>query len=126
VTSDAMSSNDNEILVRFVDSTDVSTDGALLPPAAEDAETQSLWPSGRNRKVKDVSMKLDQLTSQLNGISKAIQGALNTPAPPPGQFHVESFDIGLAITASGKIALVAEVGVEASITVTFKRSSPPT
>jgi hypothetical protein len=67
-------------------------------------------------------MKVADLTSEISRVSGAIQNALDTPAPPTGKFRVDSFEIGLAINASGKVALVAEVGMEASINVTFKRS----
>jgi hypothetical protein len=68
-------------------------------------------------------MKLADLTSGISDISTSIQSALDTPTATPGRFHVDSFEIGLAINASGKVVLVAEVGIEASITVTFKRST---
>lgn len=67
-------------------------------------------------------MKVAGLSSQINGIASSVQSALSAPDPTPGKFHVDSFEIGLAINASGNVVLVAEVGLEASITVTFKRS----
>ena len=39
----------------------------------------------------------------------------------PGGFYLESFSVGLAVEGRGKVFMVAEVGVEASIEVTFKR-----
>ncbi len=120
MTRDA-STDGGEILVRFTADEDESTGSNLRPPPTDEAETQALWPF-KKRSVKDVPMRIADLSSEINGIATSIQSALSAPEATTGKFRVDSFEIGLAINASGKVVLVAEIGLEASITVTFKRS----
>jgi hypothetical protein len=110
-----------EILVRFTTEDESAGASSLEPPLGEDAVQQAFWPFKR-RSVKDVPMKVASLSSQINDIAATVQGALSAPQPASGGFHVDSFEIGLAINASGHVVLIAEVGIEASITVTFKRT----
>lgn len=117
-------SNDNQdILVIFKDDLQSgSAGGSLTPPPTDDTQTQALWNRNSKVPVKAIAMNAGDLASELSRVSNALQGALDTPDPPKGKFRVESFEVGLAINASGKIALVAEIGMEASINVTFKRA----
>lgn len=123
MTQEPVSPKPGEILVRFTAEEGEPSGETLQPPPTDEAETQALWPFHK-RSIKDIPMRVADLSSQINDIATSIQSALSTPTPTPtpGKFHVDSFEIGLAISASGNIVLVAEVGLEASITVTFKRS----
>lgn len=115
------STNSDEILVRFTTEAEPSRSD-MAPPPTYEAETQAFWNRKRAGTVKDVPMKVADLTAEINRVSGAIQHALDAPQPAAGGFRVDSFEVGLAINASGGVALVAEVGIEASIKVTFKRS----
>lgn len=112
-----------EILVLFRDDASWgASEDPLTPPPTDEAQTQASWNKKPSEPVKAIRMDAGNIATELSRVSNAIQSALDSTDPPKGKFRVESFEVGLAINASGKIALVAEVGMKASVNVTFTRT----
>lgn len=68
------------------------------------------------RTVSDVQADFDKVSAQLdqilaNAFSKVTAG-----------MTLETVEISLGFTAEGKLAFIAQAGVEASVTVTFKKA----
>ena len=68
------------------------------------------------RTVEDVKADFDKVSAQLDAIlahafSKVTAG-----------MTLDAVEISLGFTAEGKLAFIAQAGVEASVTVTFKRA----
>lgn len=61
-----------------------------------------------------------ELRKQLEDLT----GSLGPILDGHGALALESLVVGLTLTAAGRVAFIAEAGVEASITLTFSR--PPT
>jgi hypothetical protein len=72
------------------------------------------------KRVDDVKADFDRIAEQMNQI---LQGAFSKIT---GDMKMDSVEISLGFTASGKLAFIAEAGVETSVKVTFKRPSPGT
>ena len=85
-------------------------------------EEQAFWNRAAKARVKDIDLDTGRLQDSLDDITEKLEKALERQAEREVHgFALESFCVGLAINASGKLALVAEVGVEASIELTFTR-----
>jgi hypothetical protein len=69
------------------------------------------------RSVDDVKKDFEKVSGQVEQILD------NAFTKPPKGVRFESVEISLGFTAKGKLAFIAEAGVEASVTVTFKRQS---
>jgi hypothetical protein len=68
------------------------------------------------RRVQDVKADFEKVSVQINEI-------LSTAfAQPPSGLHVDSVEVALGFSAKGRLAFIAEAGVEATVTVTFKKS----
>jgi hypothetical protein len=67
------------------------------------------------RRIEDVEGDWQQVSNQVSRLVKA------TSAEQPAGFRLGSIEISLGFTASGKLAFIAEAGVEASVTVTWNR-----
>jgi len=80
-----------------------------------DVELQSFKDRLFGRKVEDVQADWRRVSSQIAKIVDA------SSAERPRGFEMESVEIALGFSASGKVAFIAEAGVEASITVTLTR-----
>ena len=95
----------------------------LVPPPESDVQEQALW---KRKNTQAVEKLLDPATigAGIRDITTKLKNALETDetTAQAGSFQIESFTVGLAINASGSVALVGSVGAEASIQVTFKRS----
>jgi len=103
----------------------------------EDAEQQAAWPWKRKPaapqettiKASELSNQITQLagllTSSLENIeaSTAHKGSAAPAAEAPDRLRLTSLRVGLSANAEGKILLVADVGVEASIELLFTRTS---
>lgn len=72
------------------------------------------------KRVDDVKADFDRIAEQMNEI---LQGAFSKIT---GDMKMDSVEVSLGFTASGKLAFIAEAGVETSVKVTFKRPSPGT
>ncbi len=72
------------------------------------------------KRVDDVKADFDRIAEQMNQI---LQGAFSKIT---GDMKMDSVEVSLGFTASGKLAFIAEAGVETSVKVTFKRPSPGT
>jgi hypothetical protein len=94
-------------------------DGA--PPPEGDVEEQSLF--GRKPKAvpKPVEIDGDELRKNIENITAQLERVLESQAEKKSGFNLDSFSVGLAVEGKGKVFLVAEVGVKASIELTFKR-----
>ncbi|HEV2616687.1 MAG TPA: CU044_2847 family protein [Candidatus Acidoferrales bacterium] len=69
------------------------------------------------RSVGDVKKDFEKVSGQVEQI---LENAF-TRAPKGVRF--DSVEISLGFTAKGKLAFIAEAGVQASVTVTFKRET---
>jgi hypothetical protein len=67
------------------------------------------------RSVTDVKKDFEKVSHQISQILE------NAFTHVPEGLRFESVDIALGFSAHGKLAFIAEAGVEASVTVTFKR-----
>ena len=65
--------------------------------------------------VEQVQRSLDDLTAKLIGV------LANQARQTPEGFQLDSFTVGLALSAGGKLLMIAEAGVEASVQLTFSR-----
>ncbi len=95
----------------------------VVEPQEGDVEEQVRLP-WKPKATKAVVEQIDgdELKKSLDTITGQLQKVLdNQGQPPSGGFALDSFKIGLKIVGKGKIALVAEVGGEASIELTFNR-----
>jgi hypothetical protein len=85
-----------------------------LPPGT--ATLQNKGPTTQlTRRLEEVKEDWERMVGQISSIIS------NTQARA-GELQFKDVSIGLAFSASGKLAFVAEAGVEASITVTFSRA----
>jgi tetrahydromethanopterin S-methyltransferase subunit G len=96
--------------------------GDESPPPEADVVEQSWW-SWKPTKVvaKRVDIDGDELRKSLDDITSKLERVLEGQAQRTGDFGLDSFIVGLAVEGRGKVFLVAEVGVQASIQLTFKR-----
>lgn len=69
------------------------------------------------RKLTDVKKDWARVTAQIKELLDA------TSERAPSGFALESIEVSLGFSAKGQIVFIAEAGVEASVTVTFKRPS---
>ena len=67
------------------------------------------------RKLNDVKQDWARITTQIKEMLEA------TSERAPSGFALESIEVSLGFSAQGQIVFIAEAGVEASVTVTFKR-----
>ena len=87
-----------------------------------DAQEEALFGLGR-KKVEKVVEEFDgdKLKESIDKITNQLEKVLENQSKPSGGFVLESFKVGLKVEGKAKIALVAELGGEASIELTFKR-----
>lgn len=94
-----------------------------------DVELQSRgWnPFARSAaRVRELHLDPALLQRSLDDITAKLEAVLATQNPQPRHgFTLESFTVGLAVSATGKVFLVADAGLEASIELTFTRRPPP-
>jgi hypothetical protein len=67
------------------------------------------------RDINDVTADFRKISDQVNVILKDAFKDMT------GDMKMDSVEVSLGFTASGKLAFIAEAGVEASLTLTFKR-----
>ena len=60
------------------------------------------------------------LREQLSGLVKAVGPLME--GKTPGELALDSLELGLTLSAEGKVSFIAKAGLEASITLTFKRT----
>jgi len=92
--------------------------------SSSDVEEQAWWRHTGATKVKTRELGLDpiKLQTSLDDISAKLEKVLeNQRNRAVGGFALESFTVGVAVNAEGKLFMVAEVGIEASIELKFKR-----
>jgi hypothetical protein len=88
-----------------------------------DVEEQAFFGLIRPKATKQVDIDPTKLSESLADITAKLEKVLENQKKKEESngFYLESFSVGLAIEGRGKVFMVAEVGVEASIEVTFKR-----
>ena len=76
------------------------------------------------RTTADTPPKIDpdDLRRQLEQIRDSLDPLLHDPSTG---LSLNSVEIGLTLSASGKVLFIGEAGVEASITLTFSRDKTP-
>jgi hypothetical protein len=93
---------------------------AGLPPAEPgDFVAHSLGDKLFGRRLEDVKADWSKISRQIGDMVGA-----TAPVQAAG-FDVDSVEISLGFTATGKLAFIAEAGVEASVTITLARASSP-
>jgi hypothetical protein len=90
---------------------------AGVPPAPAPGEfvTHSLKDKLFGRRMEDVKLDWTKISGQISELVAA------TSEAEQSGFSVESIEVSLGFTASGKIAFIAEAGVEASVALTLTR-----
>jgi len=68
------------------------------------------------KKVGEIKEDYNAIVSQINFIIEGTDSQIKESG-----FKLDEIKIGLGFSATGKIAFIAEAGVEASIEITFKR-----
>jgi hypothetical protein len=91
--------------------------GAPPAPAPGEFITHSLKDKLFGRPLEDVKADWGKISAQISEMVTA-----TAPVRESG-FTVDSIEISLAFTASGKLAFIAEAGVEASVAITLARES---
>jgi hypothetical protein len=88
-------------------------------------QEESFWHPFRDGAAKAATLDIDpqKLQTSLDDISGKLERVLANQAADEAtrSFALDSFEVGLAISASGGFAMIAEVGIEASVKVVFKR-----
>ena len=69
------------------------------------------------RRIEDIQADWRRISSQ---IAKLVEA---TSSMRPTGFELDTIEVGLAFTASGRLAFIAEAGVEASVSITLARPS---
>ena len=80
-----------------------------------DLEFHSLKDRLFGRNLEDVQTDWRRVSSQ---IAKLVDATSTVRA---SGFELETIEVGLAFTASGRLAFIAEAGVEASVSITLTR-----
>jgi hypothetical protein len=83
--------------------------------APGELELQSFKDRLFGRRIEDVQGDWTRVSGQ---IAKLVDATASTR---PTGFDLDSIEFSLAFTASGKLAFIAEAGVEASVSVSLKR-----
>ncbi|OBG19355.1 hypothetical protein [Mycobacterium sp. 852002-51057_SCH5723018] len=102
-----------------LEETESGDESAPLP--AGDVEEQSLFSRTPKAVAKPVEIDAEVLRKNIEDITSQLEHVLEGQAKRDSGFGLDSFTVGLAIEGKGKVFLVAEVGVKASIELTFKR-----
>jgi len=68
------------------------------------------------RKLEDVKADWKKVSSQVKEMMESVVTDV------PKGFMFESIEVSLAFSAEGKLVFVAEAGIEASVSLTFKRT----
>jgi hypothetical protein len=91
-------------------------------PADSGVEEQAFWHRKAKAKVEQIDLDPETLRASLDDLTAKLELVLaNQTDRPNSSFALDSFSVGLAVNATGKLFLVAEVGIEASIELTFTR-----
>jgi hypothetical protein len=88
------------------------------PPPVGDVELHSFGDTAKKlfgRKLEDVKADWKKVSAQI----KEMMDSVVTEVPKG--FTFESVEISLGFSAEGKLVFVAEAGVEATVSLTFKR-----
>jgi hypothetical protein len=107
-------------VVLVVDEDEVADTGSI----DKGVEEQARWPfkAKLKGKTEEVALDPEELRRSLDDITAKLEKVLeNQSSRDVGGFRLESFTVGLAVSASGKVAMIAEAGVEASIQLQFTR-----
>jgi hypothetical protein len=90
---------------------------AGAPPTLEPGEfvTHSFKDKVFGRKLEDVKDDWARLSQQVGEMAGS-----TAPITAAG-FQLDSIEVALGFTASGKLAFIAEAGVEATVTLTLSR-----
>jgi len=88
---------------------------SLAPGEFEQHGLKDLARGLFERKLEDVKADWSKVTSQ---IAQMIQATENTQ---PTGFALDSVEVSLGFNAKGQLVFVAEAGIEATVSVTFKR-----
>jgi hypothetical protein len=88
-----------------------------------DVEEQSLRRFRRTAKrLEEIELDAVELQHSLDELTAKLTTVLAGQASEPREgFTLESFTVGLTLSASGKLLMIAEAGLEASIELTFSR-----
>jgi hypothetical protein len=87
-----------------------------------DVEEQALFWGRRTKKLAEVQLDVNQVQRSLDDLTTKLTSVLaNQTSQTPAGFQLDSFSVGLALSATGKLLMIAEAGVEASVELTFTR-----
>ena len=84
-----------------------------------------MFPSATKTVEKLREIAVDTLQTDLQNPVDTLRGILNALPEADGNYEVDSLSFNLALSGTGRISLIAEVGtgMTASMTVTMKRIS---
>jgi len=80
--------------------------------------------------VSDVTGKLfgrslEEVKTDWRKVSNQIKEMVESVVPEiPTGFNFDTIEVSLGFSAEGRLVFIAEVGVEASVSLTFKRADP--
>ncbi len=113
-------SSDDYILIRVADDRTDANAQPLRPPPGAGVEQQAFW--NRSNPSAEIEVKVENLKAGIERITEQLEKLFQARTEKDdAAFELTSFTVGLTVSASGKVAIVAEVGAEASIQVTFER-----
>lgn len=87
------------------------------PLKAGEVELHALTDRLFGRNIDDVKNEWKKVSTQLQEMISSFT------VNKPGGFSVDDITIKLGFSAEGKIAFIAEAGIEASVSVSFKRTT---
>lgn len=88
---------------------------ALAPGEAEQHGLKELAAGLFGRKLEDVKADWERVSEQIRQMISA------TATSKPEGFRLDEVRVALAFNAKGKLVFVAEAGMEATVTLSFRR-----
>ncbi len=89
----------------------------LAPPETTATTKAMRAPIELTRDIREVKEDWAKVTSQIGQMLEA------TDSQKPKGFTMDTLEISLGFSAKGKLAFIAEAGVQASVKLVFKRTS---
>lgn len=89
--------------------------GVPPPPAPGEFVPHSFKDKLFGRRLEDVKLDWQKISRQISEL------VASTSEAEQSGFRVDSIEVSLGFSASGKVAFIAEAGVEASVSLTLTR-----
>jgi hypothetical protein len=117
-----MSSHDDFLPAAVFEEVETDRDSHGLDP---DVEEQAKFFGKKTTMLKELKLDPEEVQRSLDDLTAKLTKVLaNQTGPKTEGFQLESFSVGLTLSATGKLLMIAEAGVEASVQLTFSRLWP--